>query len=143
MPFTGFLIDRARRVFDEQEPTEWNEDGPEFAEKHGPWFRVRLTVREPRETAPSGRGAYVYLEGDAELLVGTRDLEGGYLVDLSGRFTGFGVDDRLEVVTKRSEDGEVWEINTGPEPIRKVRGRLLGFKVGLRRQQEPSVEPGA
>jgi hypothetical protein len=146
VPFNSFLIDRARRVFEEQQPTgasEWVEGEPRFSDtpKHGPWFRARLTVREPREDAPQGRG-YRYLEGDAELMLGTRDLEGGYLADPDGRFVGFDADDRVEVITKGGELSELWLVNTGAEPIRKVRGRLLGFKVGLNRVRDVTVERG-
>src|SRR4051812_28274264 len=103
MALTTFLIDRARRVYQEQDPTAWDEEGPTFQERRGPWFRCRLTETEPRQQVPSGRGVYVYLEGDAELLVGMRDTEGGKLADSNGRFTAFDADDKLEVVKKGGE----------------------------------------
>jgi hypothetical protein len=141
VPFTSFLIDQARRVYSEQAPTDWGEGEPEYTVKHGPWFRARLTVREPREEAPVGRG-YRYLAGDAELMFGTRDMEGGYLVDENGRLQAFESDDQLEVLTKGSVEPELWGINTGAEPIRKVRGRLLGFKMGLTRNTDTNVDKG-
>src|SRR4051794_11666814 len=123
MAITAFLIDRARRVYSEQAPTGWDEEGPTFQEKRGPWFKCRLTEQEAREQMPAGRGVYRYLEGDAELLVGVKDMEGGRLVDVDGRFTAFDSDDKLEVVKRgASEPGELWELNTRVEPIRRVRG---------------------
>lgn len=141
MAFTTFLIDQARRVYQEQAPTPWGEGEPEYRVKHGPWFRCRLTVREPREEAPPGRG-YRYLAGDAELLLGVRDLEGGALVDENGTLVAFDADDQLEVMVKRSSASELWGVNTGGEPIRRVRGKLLGFKVGLVRNTDVHVERG-
>lgn len=143
MPFNGFLIDQARRVYEREQPTgpdEWEEGEPRFDDRpnHGPWFRARLTIREPREEA-TGRG-YRYLEGDAELMVGLRDLEGGFLVDPDGRFVGFDADDQVEVLPKGAERPELWSVNTGMEPIRKVRGKLLGFRVGLNRVRDVSVD---
>jgi hypothetical protein len=139
--FATFLIDQARRVYQEQAPTPWGEGEPEYRTKHGPWFRARLTVREPREEAPAGRG-YRYLAGDAELLVGTRDLEGGSLVNENGGLVAFDADDQLEVTVKGSQAAELWGINTGAEPIRRVRGQLLGFKVGLVRNTDVNVDRG-
>lgn len=140
MAFTAFLIDQARRVYSEQAPTGWTEDGPTFATKHGPWFKCRLTEQEPREQLPAGRGVYRYLSGDAELLVGVRDLEGGRLVAVDGVFVGFDADDKLEVVKKGTTEPVLWEMNTRVEPIRRVRGKLLGFKVGLVRVEDTRVE---
>lgn len=142
MAFTSFLIDQARRRYEEQSPSEsWGEGEPAYETKHGPWFRARITVREPREDAPPGTG-YRYLAGDAELLFGIADLEGGRLVDADGRFIAFGSDDLLEVMRKGSERVDVWRINTGVEPIRRVRGKLLGFKVGLTREDDATVQRG-
>lgn len=142
MPFTTFLIDQARRVYQEQQPGPWGEGEPQYTEKHGPWFRCRLTVHEAREEAPPERG-YRYLAGDAELLVGTRDLEGGQLVNVDGVWVGFDSDDTVEVRTKGGERSERWNINTGMEPIRRVRGKLLGFKVGLNRERDMTVDRSA
>jgi hypothetical protein len=141
VPFTTFLIDQARRVYQEQALTPWGEGEPEYTTKRGPWFRARLTVRQPREEAPADRG-YRYLAGDAELLLGVRDLEGGSLVDANGVLAAFDADDQLEVQTKGAAAPALWSINTGPEPIRRVRGRLLGFKVGLARNTDATVERG-
>jgi hypothetical protein len=139
--FTTFLIDQARRVYSEQAPTPWGEGEPEYRVKHGPWFRCRLTIREPREEAPAERG-YRYLAGDAELLLGLRDLEGGSLVDEDGTLSAFDADDQLEVAVKGSASAALWGISTGAEPIRRVRGKLLGFKVGLVRNADVNVERG-
>lgn len=140
MAFTTFLIDQARRVYSEQAPTGWTEDGPVFGTKHGPWFKCRLTEQEPREQLPAGRGVYRYLEGDAELLVGVRDMEGGSLVAADGAFVGFDADDKLEVVKKGETRAVLWEMNTRVEPIRKVHGARKGFKVGLTRVDDTRVE---
>jgi hypothetical protein len=98
-------------------------------------------VREAREDAPAGRG-YRFMAGDAELLIGVKDLEGGFLTDPDGNFVGFDSDDRVEVRTKgaAAESTTLWRVNTGVEPIRKVRGNLLGFKVGLNREDDVNVE---
>lgn len=141
MPFKGFLIDQARRVYTERSPvTPWPEGEPPDDDRRGPWFKCRLTEREPREQAPAGRGVYVYMQGDAELLVGLRDLESGRLVDAGGVFVGFDADDMLEVVKKRTTEPVLWQINTQPEPIRRVRGALLGYKVGLVRVDDVEVQ---
>jgi hypothetical protein len=138
MSLNSALVDEARRVYQEQDPTGWNEDGPTFITKHGPWFRCRLTVHQPREQMPAGRGVYIFLEGDAELLFGVRDREGGFMAAPDGTFNAFDVDDQLEVVSA-DLGTRIWYVNTGPEPLRKKR-RVIGYRVGLRMVSEPVVQ---
>lgn len=132
------LVDLGRRVFEQEQPGAWTEGEPEMDVRHGPWFRCRLTVHEPREQQPQGRYAYSFLAGDAELMFGVRDSEGGFLVDETGAFTAFDADDQIEV---QSGDlgTRVWAVNTGVEPIRKKR-RVIGYRCGLTRVDEPTVE---
>jgi hypothetical protein len=157
-----FLKDEARRVYwlttpggdgslpgdDDEwidgEPVTPDDDGdgdeePGHTRRHGPWFKALLTIQQPRQFAPSGRGVYVPLEGDAELMIGVRDAEGNPFVDAEGEFRAFGSDDRIEVRSKQLGTA-VWEVNTGVEPLRTVRGPVVGWRVGLKRYMEPEVE---
>lgn len=137
MSLNSALVDEARRVYTEEQPSDWTEEGPTMSEKHGPWFRCRLTVHQPREQTQVQRGAYQFLQGDAELLFGVRDTEGNLLADVDGRFVAFDVDDKMEVAS-RDLGTNVWQINTGVEPLRKKR-RVIGYRIGLARISEPDV----
>jgi hypothetical protein len=138
MALARALVDRARRVYEQQAPQNWTEEGPPMVEKHGPWFRCRLTEHQPSEQVPSGRGVYTFLEGDAELLFGTTDLEGGSLRSPDGEFEGFDVDDQVQV--ESADLGtRLWQVHTGAEPIRKRR-RVIGYRVGLRRVEDVRVD---
>lgn len=131
------LVDQARRVFTAQDPADDWEEEPGYGDKTGPWFRARLTVHQPREQNDSGRG-YRFLQGDAELMFGVRDAEGGFMADETGRFVAFEADDAIEVAS-RDLGTQRWNLATGVEPIRKKR-RVIGYRVGLQRSEEPSVE---
>lgn len=152
-----FLKDEARRVYYEQLPggggslpgddDEWIDGEPAapgggadaYERRHGPWFKALLTVQQPRQFAPSGRGVYVPLEGDAELMLGIRDTEGNLFTNPDGEFVAFDADDRIEVKSKQLGRG-VWHVNTGVEPLRTVRGPVVGWRVGLKRYTESEVE---
>lgn len=139
MSLNSALVDRARRVYSSEQPGDWGEGEPSFdKDLRGPWFRARLTVHEPREQSPQGRGGYVFLQGDAELLFGVRDLEGGRMADETGQFRAWESDDALEVASANLGT-RIWQINTGVEPIRKKR-TVIGYKVGLVRVDDVTVD---
>jgi hypothetical protein len=133
------LVDRARRVYEEEQPEAWVEGEPVTEVKHGPWFRVRVEVGRPSEQRPANTGTR-FLDGDATLMMGMRyeDSVYGLVIDADGRFRAFGADDKLEVVASGGAESFVWHVNTGVEPIRKRR-TVIGFQCGLRRAEAPTA----
>jgi hypothetical protein len=144
-------VDQARAVYEVEDVTQpWIEGEPESQQELGPWFACRLTVAEPTEGTGiagmrglAGRG-YHRLEGTAKLLMLNVFVDGSSVTDDTpgiGHFIAFDDGMMLQVKSTASPD-EVWHVASGIMPIRKKRGRAIGYQCELRRAREPRVTTG-
>lgn len=120
------LVDQARPLTKAQSAVKIRGES-RFETLRGQWFRCRLTLPGPQESAPQYSRRRVVLV--PSLLYGVKDADGELL--------RLGIEMRLEV-NSRELGRTIWDVVSEPEPLRKRR-RVIGWQASLRRVKDEEL----
>jgi hypothetical protein len=126
------LVDRARRVYNREDPTgAWREGQPKGEEALGAWVPVRMRRQDESEADNQVR-----VQEQGGLLIALYYEDGITPTYEGARFSAWDADDMVEVEYEGST--ERWYVASGVRPLRRREG-FVGFRCSLRQAREASV----